>query len=132
MNKRSQAQLMEDKRVKRAARNLAQYLGDLHQNMTGFMVKNKRVRTRILADVTALLESLPERDRAGVSRAIAAETQRIFDAQGSPKVGVQDKCVGLQGGGVTVTEGSVTVKGCVMGTLATGPQGGGVEVSVKC
>ncbi len=138
MKKLKQSYLNDDKRVKRAARNLAKYLGDLHQNMTEFMIKNKPVRRRILADVKALVDSVPKSDRDLVAQAIAIETQRVFTAQPvlaakrSPKVGVSSGCVGRPGGGVTVSDGGATVKGCVIGTPGSGLQGGGVEVSVSC
>jgi hypothetical protein len=131
MKNQEQGYLNDDKRVQRAARNLAKYLGDLLETMSKFMAENEPVRNRILADVTALLEALPERDRGAVLSAIAVETQRVFTAAGSPKVGISGDCVGAEGGGITATEGNVTVKGCVIGTLASGPQGGGAEVSVK-
>jgi len=121
----------EDERVQRAARHLAKFLGDLLENMTRFMLEAEPTRNRILADVKALLEALPERDRGAVLSAIVVETQKVFDAAGSPKVGLSGGCVGADGAGVTVTEGNVRVKGCVIGTLESGPQGGGAEVTVK-
>jgi hypothetical protein len=123
--------IYDDERDKRAAHNLAQYLGDLLKIMIDFMAKTEPLRNRILADVRALVEALPDRDRGIILSAIAVETQRVFDAAGSPKVGISGGCVGADGVGVTATEGNVTVKGCMIGTLASGPQGGGAEVSVK-
>ena len=131
MEKRKQGYLDDDERVQRAAHNVAEYLGDLLKIMSQFMAKSEPLRNRILADVKALVESLPERDRGAVLRPIAVETQRVFTAAGSPKVGISGGCVGADGVGMTVTEGNVTVTGCVAGTLESGPQGGGAEVSVK-
>jgi hypothetical protein len=127
----SKEYLQEDERVQRVARHLAQYLGDLLETMNRFMEEATPTRNRILADVEALVASLPERDGDALLGAIAAETQKVFNAAGSPKVGVSKGCVGLDGGGVTATEGNVTVKGCVIGTFQSGPQGGGAEVTVK-
>jgi hypothetical protein len=121
----------DDQRVERAAKNLAEYLGDLLRLMTDFMARSEPLRNKILADISLLVEHLPERDRGAVLSAIAVETQQVFLAAGSPKVGISGGCVGADGAGVTVTEGNVTVKGCVIGTLSSGPQGGGAEVSVR-
>ena len=123
--------LKEDERVERVARNLAKYLGDLLVNMTKFMHEAEPTRNRILADIKVLVEALPERDRGAVLSAIAVETQNVFNAAGSPKVGISGGCVGVDGVGVTATEGNVTVKGCIIGTFESGPQGGGAEVTVK-
>jgi hypothetical protein len=123
--------LHEDERVQRVARHLAKYLGDLLATMTSFLDEAKPIRNRILADTKLLVEALPERDRGALLSAIADETQRIFNAAGSPKVGISEGCVGADGAGVTATEGNVTVKGCVIGTFESGPQGGGAEVTVK-
>ena len=131
MEKRKQGYVDDPERVQRAAHNLAEFLGDLLKIMSEFMEEAEPIRNRILADVTALVEALPERDRGAVLSAIAVETQQVFTAAGSPKVGISGGCVGADGAGVTVTEGSVSVKGCVIGTLESGPQGGGVEVEVK-
>jgi hypothetical protein len=131
MEKHTHGYLDNDERVERAAQNLAEYLGDLLKVMSAFMARAEPLRNRILADVKAMMEQLPERDRGAVLSAIAVETQRVFTAAGSPKVGISGGCVGADGAGVTVTEGNVTVKGCVIGTLESGPQGGGAEVSVK-
>ena len=127
----AKTQLREDERVQRAARHLAKYLGDLLTTMTKFMREAEPLRNRILTDIKALVDALPERDRGAVLSAIAVETQKVFDAAGSPKVGVSGGCVGADGVGLTATEGNVTVKGCVIGTFASGPQGGGAEVTVK-
>jgi hypothetical protein len=120
-----------DERVQRVARHLAEYLGDLLTTMSTFMDEAKPIRNRILADIKVLVERLPEHDRDALLKAIAIETQKVFNAAGSPKVGVSEGCVGADGGGVTATEGNVTVKGCVIGTFQTGPQGGGAEVTVR-
>ena len=122
---------IDEERVQRAAQNLAEYLGDLLKVMSSFMERAEPLRNRILADVKAMVEQLPERDRGAVLSAIAVETQLVFTAAGSPKVGISGGCVGADGAGVTVTEGNVTVKGCVIGTLKSGPQGGGAEVTVR-
>jgi hypothetical protein len=127
----TKAYLQEDERVQRVARHLAKYLGDLLETMNSFMEEATPTRNRILADVKALVETLPERDRDALLGAIADETQNVFKAAGSPKLGASKGCVGLDGGGVTATEGNVTVKGCVIGTFESGPQGGGAEVTVR-
>jgi hypothetical protein len=130
-DKMTKEYVYEDERVQRAARHLAEFLGYLLTTMSEAMQEAEPTRNRILADVKALLESLPERDRGAVLSAIVVETQKVFDAAGSPKVGLSGGCVGADGAGVTATEGNVTVKGCVIGTLESGPQGGGAEVTVK-
>jgi hypothetical protein len=123
--------LYDEEKVRRAAQNLADYLGELLTVMNDFMGRAEPIRNRILVDVKALVDPLAERDRGAVLSAVAVETQRVFAAKGSPKVGISGGCVGAEGAGVTVTEGNVTVKGCVIGTLESGPQGGGAEVTVK-
>ena len=77
------------------------------------------------------MESLPKRDRGAVLSAIAVETQKVFTAAKSANCGISAGCVGGEGAGVTVTVGNVTLKACVRGTLESGPQGGGVEVSME-
>jgi hypothetical protein len=129
--KKSGQGYLEDARVHRVADNLAEYLGDLLKIMSDFMERSEPLRSRILADVKPMVEQLPERERGVVLSAIAFETQQVFNAAGSPKVGTSRGCVGAEGGGITVTEGNVSVTGCVIGSLASGPQGGGAEVSVK-
>lgn len=122
---------LEEERVHRAAQNLADYLGELLTIMSEFMDRSEPLRNRILADIKPMIEQLPEHERGVVLSAIAVETQRVFNAAGSPKVGISGGCVGAEGAGVTVTEGNVTVKGCVTGSLGSGPTGGGAEVSVQ-
>jgi hypothetical protein len=60
-----------NQQVQRAARHLAKYLGDLLTTMREFMREAEPLRNRILTDIKALVEALPERDRGAVISAIA-------------------------------------------------------------
>lgn len=131
MKKEEKKYPVSEEQIRRASKNLAKYLGDLLSLNAKYFKEAEPLRNRILADVKEALKQLPERERGLILSAIAVETQKIFTASGSPKVGVSGGCVGKGGAGVTVTEGNLTVKGCVIGTLKSGPEGGGAEVTLK-
>jgi hypothetical protein len=117
----------EDKRIQRVARHSAEFLGELIQVMSRYMKDAEPIRNRILVDLKALAEGASVTDQDRINKEIAEQTQVVFDELGSPKVGVERGCVGASGGGITATDGGVTVKGCVMVNGLT-IQGGGVEV----
>ena len=52
--------ITDDERVQRAARHLAKYLGDLLTAMAKLMKEAEPLRNRILADIKALVDALPE------------------------------------------------------------------------
>jgi hypothetical protein len=122
VNPRPDPEVME-----RAADELQKLLGVL-------LVKAQEVVTAFAGrglreDVEELLRPFQPRDRGIVLSALVIETQRRFDEAGSAKVGISGGCAGAEGAGVMATEGNITVKACVTGSLDEGMTGGGFEIS---
>lgn len=123
---------LDEVRLRRAAENLAELFRDLIETMQGRLDETKPIRKRILTDLKALHESVPPRDRGVILSALAIETERVLEQTGSPKIRISGGCLGEPGAGIAATEGDVTVKGCVTGSLDGGIKGGGIEVSTTC
>jgi hypothetical protein len=118
----------QDKRVERIARHATEFLSGFLNSMEHQMREAEPIRNRILADLRALNEDASAADRERIHQQIAEQTQLAFAALGAARVDFDDGCVGRGGGGVTVSQGGTTVKGCVIVEGQT-VQGGGIEVS---
>lgn len=123
---------LDQVRLSRAAKSLAELLGGLIETVQQRINETEPIRNRILVDLRELQESVPPRDRGIILSALATEVQGAFDQAGSPKVNIDGGCLKRPGAGITATEGNVTVKACVIGSLQEGIKGGGIEVSTTC
>ncbi len=123
---------LDSTRLHRLAENTTNLLSELMSAIDEYAVKSLATRTRLLADLKALLDPIPPNDRGYLISQLSFEVQRIFDERGSPKVGVTAGCVGTGGFGIHATEGNVSAGVCVTGSFATGPTGGGIEASFSC
>ena len=119
-------------------------LAKLLVSMDEFASSHKNLRRRALADVRAVLASLPARARGRVQDMLAVEIEHSFQklellrilgkklakqavAKHTVEVEGHNKCLGANGGGVTVTIGNVTADACVTGSPGSGLTGGGLS-----
>ncbi len=122
---------LDSTQLHRLAKNTADLLSELMRVKDEYAAKSRDTRTRMQADLKALLAPISPSDRGYLISQLSLEVQRIFDERGSPKVGVTSGCVGTGGFGINATEGNVTAGVCVTGSFATGPTGGGIEGSFR-
>ena len=120
----------DPERMERLTNNFAILLRDLIREARELAARTEPHRKKVLVDLRALLDEIPDHDQGIVLTRLQHQVQRALDAEGSPKVGISTGCVGRPGAGVNATENGVTVGACatVEGGKVTG---GGVEVSVS-
>lgn len=115
-------------RVERLARNVATLLTELFDSVKEMEARSESTRRKVFVDLRALLDEIPVADQGILLTRLEYEVQRVFDAQGSPKVSFGSGCVGQPGGGINASDGNLTVGACAIvddGKI----QGGGVQGS---
>jgi len=116
-------------RVERLARNVATLLTELFDSVKEMAARSESTRKKVFVDLRALLDEIPAADQGILLTRLQYEVQRVFDAQGSPKVGFSSGCVGEQGAGINASDGNLTVGACVMINDSGAIDGGGVQGS---
>jgi hypothetical protein len=123
---------LDSAKLARLAENTVSLLSELIRVMNEHAAKFQDTRTRMLADLQALLAPMPPSNRDHLTSQLSLRVQQVFDQRGSPKVEVTEKCLGAPGFTIRATEGNVSVGVCVTGSLDSGPTGGGIEASFRC
>lgn len=125
---------LDNKQVEKVSENVHELMSQLFENLQLFEKKSRRLRIRINKGLNELTVGLSNKERLDLQKMIVKNVQQGFDsgpnitrAARRISVGVSRGCVGNDGGGVTASNGSFTVKVCAIGSLDQGVTGGGVE-----
>ncbi len=131
-------------RLRRCARNASKLFARLLVAMDQFASASRVLRLRVRADLKAIIFSLPVNSRRRIVPVLRAEIEKLFHtpqivrslgkklarnalARDTIEVNAHDKCLGSDGGGVTVIVGNVSADACVTGSPSGGPTGGGLS-----
>ena len=133
---------VDEAKAKRLIKNTVDLIQQLQAGFDAVFVKSKRSRTKVLADIKALLRGIPtDQQEAAIQRfflevqlALGPKATKGTKARGAgrsrplplAKIAGQGDCLGTPGRGLTVTIDDTIIGLCETGPILN-PTGGGVS-----